>query len=132
MALGQDDLRFVMTIDPDVARVNLEPLFINTVDSWDNRPQSDTEIGNLVVASDYVRTSTDLATMEGANEAARRAVNHILKQDGSGARPCELRVPEEPSPFSALRYFDRNRFRTDKPAAFTRAHEMLAALGIER
>ena len=35
-------------------------------------------IPNLVLAADYVRTYTDLATMEGANEAARRAVNAIL------------------------------------------------------
>jgi uncharacterized protein with NAD-binding domain and iron-sulfur cluster len=35
-------------------------------------------IPNLFLASDYVRTHTDLATMEGANEAARRAVNGLL------------------------------------------------------
>ena len=38
-------------------------------------------IPNLVLAADYVRTHTDLATMEGANEAARRAVNAILDAD---------------------------------------------------
>lgn len=62
---------------------NAEPLLINTVNSWQNRPHSKTDIDNLVLASDYVRTNTDLATMEGANEAGRRAVNHILDADGS-------------------------------------------------
>jgi N-methylhydantoinase A len=38
------------------------------------RPEAASAIPNLVFAADYVRTSTDLASMEGANEAARRAV----------------------------------------------------------
>ena len=38
------------------------------------------------LAADYVRTHTDLATMEAANEAARRAVNGILCAAGSSAR----------------------------------------------
>ena len=51
---------------------------MNTVDSWRRRPDAVTRIPNLFLASDYVKTHTDLATMEGANEAARRAVNGIL------------------------------------------------------
>src|SRR5215210_984887 len=54
---------------------NLEPLLVNTASSWADRPDAVTRIPNLFLASDYVRTPTDLATMEGANEAARRAVN---------------------------------------------------------
>ena len=49
--------------------------------SWADRPQAATEIGNLLLASDYVRTHTELATMEGANEAGHRAVNAILLAD---------------------------------------------------
>ena len=41
---------------------------------------------NLFLAADFVRTHTDLATMEGANEAARRAVNGILAATGSARR----------------------------------------------
>ncbi len=128
-------------IDPDIYQpnpdsatvnnVNLEPLFINTKGSWVNRPQSETEIDNLVLAADYVRTSTDLATMEGANEAARRAVNHILDQDGSGFRRCDLWAPEEPALFAMFRHHDRHHFRKDDPAAYDRAHDMLVALGME-
>ena len=47
---------------------------------------------NLFLAADYVRTYTDLATMEAANEAARRAVNGILK--ASGVRCRALRALE--------------------------------------
>ena len=43
-------------------------------------------IPNLVLAADYVRTHTDLASMEGACEAGRRATNVILERTGSSAR----------------------------------------------
>lgn len=112
--------------------VNLEPLLINTADSWQHRPQSETEIDNLVLAADYVRTSTDLACMEGANEAARRAVNRILQKENSSEPSCELWSPEEPVLFSILRYFDRNHFRLLHRAEYRLAHEMLVALGIDR
>ena len=56
------------------------------MDSWRLRPEAATAIPNLFLASDYVRTHTDLATMEGANEAARRAVNAIL--DARAATPA--------------------------------------------
>ena len=64
---------------------NAEPLLVNTANSWSKRPEAFTNIKNFFLASDYVRTYTDLATMEGANEAARRAVNCIIKQSGSTA-----------------------------------------------
>jgi len=59
---------------------NEEPLFINTVGSSARRPTVNTNTPNLFLASDYVKNATDLATMEGANEAARRAVNAILDE----------------------------------------------------
>jgi hypothetical protein len=55
---------------------NLEPLLVNTAGSWANRPDAVTRIPNLFLASDYVRTHTDLATMEAANEAAPRGQRH--------------------------------------------------------
>eukprot|EP00743_Colponemidia_sp_Colp-15_P002801 GILK01003031.1.p1 GENE.GILK01003031.1~~GILK01003031.1.p1 ORF type:complete len:599 (+),score=151.13 GILK01003031.1:265-1797(+) len=61
---------------------NYEPLLVNTVNSWQNRPEASTEIDNLFLASDYVRTTTDIACMEAAVEAGRRAANGVLKQAG--------------------------------------------------
>ena len=55
--------------------------------------------------SDYVRTNADLATMEGANEAARRAVNALLTAAGSTAAPCPIWTFDHPlwaAPFRAL------------------------------
>ena len=69
---------------------NAEPLLINHVGSLALRPEAHTEIGNLFLAADDVRTYTDLATMEAANEAARRATNAILAVSGIAAPPCGL------------------------------------------
>ena len=89
---------------------NLEPLLVNTANSWEDRPDAVTRIPNLFLASDYVRTHTDLATMEGANEAARRAVNGILDATGSPAPRCELWPLREPAAFGPARALDRIRW----------------------
>ena len=83
-------------LDPDIRQnidgtsANEEPLLVNLQDTWRLRPEAVTRIPNLFLASDYVRTHTDLATMESANEAARRAVNGILKASESTAFPCAV------------------------------------------
>jgi len=51
----------------------------------------------MFLAADFVRTNTNLATMEGANEAARQATNAILKVSGSKSEPCEVRWLTEPA-----------------------------------
>jgi uncharacterized protein with NAD-binding domain and iron-sulfur cluster len=90
---------------------NAEPLLINTAGSWTDRPDAATAIPNLVLAADYVRTSTDLATMEGANEAARRAVNAILDATGSPARRCDVWPLREPAVLGPARWLDLVRWR---------------------
>lgn len=70
--------------------LNAEPLLINHASTRKLRPEAQTSIPNLFLAGDYVRTETDLACMEGANEAARRAVNGILERSASREPPCEL------------------------------------------
>ena len=92
------------------AAANAEPLLINTADSWDCRPDAVTRVPNLFLAADFVRTYTDLATMEGANEAARRAVNGILDATHSPAERCDLWKPQEPPIFGPARAFDRLRW----------------------
>jgi uncharacterized protein with NAD-binding domain and iron-sulfur cluster len=87
--------------------INLEPLLVNTAGSWEWRPEAHTAIDNLFLASDYVRTYTDLATMEGANEAARRAVNAILDRTGSTQPRCELWPLYEPAIFALVRLLDQ-------------------------
>ena len=112
----RDDMLFDWFLDPDIvppnpagADTNLEPLLVNTKGSWRYRPEAALpEVPNLFLASDYVRTYTDLATMEGANEAGRRAVNAILDASGSNAERCRLWKLHEPGgPFALARLADR-------------------------
>jgi uncharacterized protein with NAD-binding domain and iron-sulfur cluster len=93
--------------------INLEPLLVNTAGSWDHRPDAATKIENFVLASDYVRTYTDLATMEGANEAARRAVNAILDAAGSREPRCQIWSLREPALFAPARALDRIRYNRE-------------------
>ena len=111
-----DANRLAWFLDPDVVApnptdaTNLEPLLVNTKGSWTHRPPAELpDVENLFLASDYVQTYTDLATMEAANEAARRAVNAILKASGSDAEPCAVWKLHQPGglPFQVAREFDR-------------------------
>ena len=95
--------------------VNHEPLLVNTAGSWRYRPEAVTRIPNLFLAADYVRTNTDIATMEAANEAARRAVNGILAAGGSAATPCRIWDLEEPTVFKPLQALDRQRLERGLP-----------------
>jgi uncharacterized protein with NAD-binding domain and iron-sulfur cluster len=69
--------------------LNTEPLLVNRTGTRKLRPDARTSIPNLFLAGDYVRTETDLACMEGANEAARLAVNGILEHCASREPSCE-------------------------------------------
>jgi 15-cis-phytoene desaturase len=108
-------------LDPDIefpnpsAATNAEPLLINTTGSLQYRPESQVELVNFFVASDYVRTYTDIACMEAANEAARRAVNCLLLASGSTAPPAELWPLEEPAFLKPIQEIDRIRFTLGLP-----------------
>jgi len=94
---------------------NLEPLLVNTKNSWKDRPCAVTRIPNFFLAADFVRTHTDLATMEAANEAARRAVNGILDASGSDASRCKVRPLREVRALAPLRALDRARWEIERP-----------------
>jgi geranylgeranyl pyrophosphate synthase/uncharacterized protein with NAD-binding domain and iron-sulfur cluster len=94
---------------------NLEPLLVNLIDTWALRPEATTAIPNLFLASDYVRTYTDLATMEGANEAARRAVNGILAAVKFDGARCDLWPLHEPEILAPWRLHDATRYAAGLP-----------------
>jgi 15-cis-phytoene desaturase len=108
-------------LDPDIefpnpgSATNAEPLLINTAGSLKYRPEAQVELDNIFLASDYVRTYTDLACMEAANEAARRAVNCLLLASGSTAAPAHLWPLEEPAFLRPLQEIDRIRFALGQP-----------------
>jgi hypothetical protein len=58
----------------------------------------------------YLSLASDLATMEAANEAARRAPNCLLAATGSTAVPAKLWPLAEPKFLKPLREVDRIRF----------------------
>jgi uncharacterized protein with NAD-binding domain and iron-sulfur cluster len=124
----RDDNLAAWFLDPDIEFpnpsevTNAEPLLINTAGSYKYRPEAQVELDNLFLASDYVRTYTDIACMEAANEAARRAVNCLLLVSDSSAQPAQLWPLEEPPYLKPLQELDRIRFKLGKPhrLAFTR------------
>jgi len=119
-----DDNLHSWFLDPDIVdehqdrphkSINLEPLLVNKKDTWKLRPEAVTSIPNLMLASDYIRTYTDLATMEGANEAARRAVNGILDREGSNDARCKIWSLHEPDMLALWRMKDKKRFEKGLP-----------------
>ncbi|WP_432093632.1 hydroxysqualene dehydroxylase [Streptomyces sp. bgisy100] len=97
---------------------NDDQLLIHPTGTWFNRPTARTAVPNLFLAGDYVAVDIDLATMEGANAAARQAVNALLDASGSTAPRCAVtplyRAPE----FDALKRHDEFRYGLGLPNLF--------------
>ena len=70
------------------------------------------------LAADYVRTFINVTTMEGANDAARQAVNALLDTAGSDEARCPrwplYRAPE----FEPWKRLDQERWRNGAPNLF--------------
>lgn len=94
---------------------NGEPLLVNTLGSWKSRPETDVGLSNMLLAGDYTRTHTDLATMEGANESGRRAAGILLGRAGL-PDDCPVWPLREPAVFRALQARDADRHRAGLPA----------------
>jgi uncharacterized protein with NAD-binding domain and iron-sulfur cluster len=119
-----DDMIHSWHLDPSIAysrrrrrNSNDEPLLVNTVGSWEKRPKARTKVRNLFLSGDYVQTNIDLATMEGANESGREAVNALLDASGSKARRAakyKLYVPPE---FAGAKVADAELYRNGQPNA---------------
>ncbi|WP_224372884.1 hydroxysqualene dehydroxylase [Hyalangium versicolor] len=85
---------------------NPSRLLVHPPRSWEVRPEAASVIPNLCLAGDYVRTHTNLASMEGACEAGRRAANAILDRMGSTATRATIWPLEEPAAFEAWKRLD--------------------------
>jgi uncharacterized protein with NAD-binding domain and iron-sulfur cluster len=123
----RDEDRLDWFLDPDIEDVrdetgkervlyqNAEPLLVAEVNTGPLRPDTRTAIPNLFLASDYVRTNTQLPSMEAANEAARRAVNGILKASHSRGKGCRIWALDEPWLLAPWRWYDAYRFKRGLP-----------------
>ena len=73
----------------------------------EDRPEAATRIPNLMLAADFVRTHTDLATMEGANEAGAGRGERTLDRTGSPAPRRDVWRLHEPGSSWSPRAVDR-------------------------
>src|SRR5919199_14998 len=119
-----DDMIHSWHLDPAIAwhparrrNSNDEPLLVNTVGSWRKRPKARTRIPNLFLSGDYVKTNIDLATMEGANESGRAAVNALLDASGSKAPPVRMYKLYDPPEFEPSKQADLALYRAGQPNA---------------
>ncbi|UTI64405.1 FAD-dependent oxidoreductase [Paraconexibacter antarcticus] len=96
---------------------NATPLLVNTVGTWEKRPQARTAIPNLFLAGDYVQTNIDLATMEGANESARAAVTALLDAAGSSAAPPQMYKLYRSPAMEPAKAIDAQLYRAGLPNA---------------
>lgn len=94
-----------------------DPLLINTPSSWELRPAATTAVRNLFLASDYVQVDVDVACMEGANEAARRAVNALLERSRSRQARCPIFTLYRPPEWEAFKLVDERRHAAGQPNA---------------
>jgi uncharacterized protein with NAD-binding domain and iron-sulfur cluster len=104
--------------DPKIGRNrNATPLLVNTVGTWEKRPQAQTKVRNLFLSGDYVQTDIDLATMEGANESGRAATAALLRASGSNAKPPQMYRLYDPPEFEAAKAADRELYEQGRPNA---------------
>jgi len=109
-----------------------EPLMINTANSSLYRPNAFTEIPNLFLAADYVTTFADIADMDTANEAGRRASNAILNSEGRNDTATTTGpIWPDGLPFEAARELDKLLYESgemplgwyDQPSNYTKLSE---------
>ena len=122
-----DDILHSWFLDPAIqwskrrgGNVNDDPLLVNTIGSWFRRPTAETAIPNFFVAGDFVQTNIDLATMEGANESGRAAVNALLEHSGAKAEPVRMFQLYRPPEFEPFKRADAELFKAGRPNAFDR------------
>ncbi len=120
-----DDIVHSWFLDPGISwdaaaqrNRNATPLLVNTVSTWEKRPTARTAVPNLFLAGDYVQTDVDLATMEGANEAGRAAVNALLDAAGSNAERAAMFELYRPPEFEGLKAADAELYRAGRPNVF--------------
>ena len=109
-----DDLDYSRGLPP----TNTNRLLVHPPGAWSMRPEAGTAIDNLVLASDYVRTFTNLATMEGANEAGRRAANAILERCHAPTPKVPVWPLQEPEMFDVWKRLDDRLYRAGKKHVF--------------
>lgn len=97
---------------------NAARLLIHPPGSRFQRPGVESGLPNLLLAADYVRSEIDLASMEGANEAGRRAATAVLDRFGLDTRHIRLFTHSAIAGRSVLRRLDALAWRFGQPHPF--------------
>jgi zeta-carotene desaturase len=85
----------LLEIDRNVGR----QLFINSVGSWQSRPEPRTKIKNLFLAGDFCKTFIDVVCLEGATVSGLQAAECVRREVGVGA-PIRIERPKRyPYPY---------------------------------
>jgi uncharacterized protein with NAD-binding domain and iron-sulfur cluster len=98
--------------------VSQDPLVLPSFGQRADRPDVTTAIPNLLLAGDYLASDWEVANMETASYNARRAVNALLEQAGSGAAPVTVIEPMRPPEWELLKKIDDDRWRHGLPNLF--------------
>src|SRR5204862_7991820 len=93
-------------------------LRISTPRTWTDRPGATTADPNLLLAAGYVNVQIDTATMEGANEAGRRAANAILAKADSPAKAARVYDLYQPPASAPSRAADAQAYANGLPNPF--------------
>ena len=109
-----DDVEYSGGLPP----LNRSRLLIHPPGSWELRPEAASAVPNLCFAADYVRTHTDIASMEAACEAGRRAANVILERKAAAASRADVWPLEEPPEFDHWKQLDADLYRAGRPHFF--------------
>jgi 15-cis-phytoene desaturase len=107
---------------------NAGRLLVHPPGSWHLRPSATLTLPNLFLAADYVQTSVDLASMEGANEAGRRAARGVLRALGLDDSRVKLFTFAALDRFDALKAIDRRLHRAGLPHLFDLGDRIAARL----
>lgn len=124
-----------LTRDPSGQWTNATPYLVNRVGDWSKRGgvrsgdddyHYRVQLGHVVFAGAFMRTSTRLNTMEAANESGRRAANAVLDYEGSLQQRAQVwsLEGEELAEASPMRELDRRIFRRG-------GHHVLRHAGVE-
>ncbi|HXY02618.1 MAG TPA: FAD-dependent oxidoreductase [Terriglobales bacterium] len=109
-----DDLDYSAGLPP----LNGSRLLVHPPGSWALRPDASSGVPNLCFAGDYVRTHTDIASMEAACEAGRRAANVVLDREGRSDSRAGVWSLQEPAEFDHLKQLDAELLRVGRPHLF--------------
>jgi uncharacterized protein with NAD-binding domain and iron-sulfur cluster len=104
--------------------VNDEPLFATPPGHSQFQPDAVTRIPNLYLASSYVKSARGVDSMDGANEAGKRAANGILDATGDTSPRAPIHSAEPPALLRWLRARDDRRYARGLPNIFDRVNPL--------